>query len=161
MLQRTRVLIANPCATTVFPAIPSGMLVALDSHPGGSGNVLRSGHQEWNGYRRHRRISPARRCRHQGREGRGDRKSYRRRHGNDRRVGPDRLARLRRSTYSLRCSDLLGSTSQLHFVARRYDGRDGKLRSGYCSVQARGARGGGVGPGQRRGDSVRGAVEGD
>ena len=79
----------------------------------------------------------------------------------NRRVGPDRLARLRRSAYSLRCSDLLGPTSQLHLVARRHHRRDGKLRSGDCAVQTGGARGGGVGPGQRRGDSVRGAVEGD
>ena len=66
-------------------------------------------------------------------------KSNRRRQGNDRRVRSDRLARLRRSAYSLRCADLLGSTGQLHFVARRHDCRDGKLRSRYRSVQARGA----------------------
>ena len=49
------------------------------------------------------------------------------------------VARLRRSAYSLRCADLLGSTGQLHLVARRHDCRDGKLRSRYCSVQTRGA----------------------
>ena len=135
--------------------------IASNRIRGGSENGLRSDYQKRHGYRRHRRVSPPRRRRGQGRQGRGDRKSHRRRHGNDRCVGPDRRAGLRRSAYSLRCADLLGSISQLHFVARRYDRRDGKLRSRYRAVQAGGARGGSVGPGQRRGDSVRGAVEGD
>src|SRR5260370_9121147 len=63
--------------------------------------------------------------------------------------------RLRRSTYSLRCSDLLGSISQLHFVARSHDRADGKLRGRNRALQTVGPRDSSVGPGKRRGNSIR------
>ena len=77
-----------------------------------------------------------------------------------RRRRTDRRAGLRRSAYPLRCANLLGSAADFVLMARRDLGRDGQLRSRYRAVQARGSRDRGVGPGQRRGDSLRRAEQG-
>ena len=55
------------------------------------------------------------------------------------------------------CWDPLLSCTSWHGVTSV---RDGQLRSRYRAVQARGARNRGVGPGQRRGDSLRRAEQG-